>query len=99
MNSKIETLYTKINNNDNIIVFGLSTCIYCKKTLELLKDKKIRYKYYNIYKYYNLFFKIFIELGQLYPNLNIDIHYKTIPIIFDKKKFIGGYNELVKLLK
>lgn len=40
MNFKVDKLYEKINNdNKDVIVFGLFDCIYCKKTLELLKKK------------------------------------------------------------
>ena len=99
MNFKVDKLYEKINNdNKDVIVFGLSDCIYCKKTLELLKKKKISYKYYLIDNYYNIFFKLFIEISKLYPNFNIDSNYKTIPVIFIKKKFIGGYTEFKKIL-
>jgi len=100
MSSKVDKLYGKINNNNrDVIFFGLSHCEYCKKTLELLKKNKISYKYYTIDKYYNIFFKLFVEISKLYPNFNIDPNHKTVPIIFIKRKFIGGYTEFKNYLK
>lgn len=99
MNSKIEKLYKKINNDDYIIIFGSKTCIYCKKALELLKDNNLNYKYYSMDNFYDLFFKVLIELSYNKPNLNINQGHKTIPVIFYKKKFIGGYTELLKIIK
>lgn len=98
MDSNIEKLYNKINNNQDFIIFGLSTCRYCKEAIMLLKNKNIKYKNYYIDKYNNLFFKVFQELSELYPNFNIDKTHKTVPVIFYKKKFVGGYTELKKIL-
>lgn len=98
MNSKVDKLYKKISNDKKeVIIFGLSYCEYCKKTLELLKKKKISYKYYTIDKYFNIFFNVLNEVLKLYPNLGIDPNHKTVPVIFFKKKFIGGYTEFRKL--
>jgi glutaredoxin len=98
MDSKVEKLYKKISNDKKeAIVFGLSYCEYCKKTLELLKKNKISYKYYTIDKYYNIFFNVLNEVLKLYPNLQIDPNHKTVPVIFLKKKFIGGYTEFRKI--
>jgi glutaredoxin len=99
MDTKINKLYKKINNDDvDLIVFGLSTCSYCKKTLELLRNNKISYKYYTIDEYYNTFFQVFIEIAKKYPEFNINENHKTVPVIFYKKSFLGGYSELSKLL-
>jgi glutaredoxin len=98
MNSKVDKLYKKIyNDKKDVIFFGLSYCEYCKKTLELLKKNKISYKYYTIDKYYNIFFNVLNEVLKLYPNLEIDQNHKTVPVIFFKKKFVGGYIELKKI--
>jgi glutaredoxin len=100
MDSKVKKLYKKINNdNKEIIMFGLSYCVYCKKTLELLKKNKISYKYYSIDKHKNLFFKILTEVAKYFPNFQIDTMHKTVPIIFYKKKFIGGFTEISKYLQ
>lgn len=104
MNNKTKTelnvdkLYDKINNNTHFIIFGLSTCIFCRKTIELLESKNIKYKYYLIDDFYNLFFETFKNLSHIYPNLNIDSTHKTVPVIFYKKNFIGGYTSLNSIL-
>ena len=98
MDRKINKLYEKINNNKDIIVFGLLNCMYCKKTIEILKKNNINFRYYPIDKYFKLFFKILQKLNELYPNLNINTSHKTVPVIFYKKKFVGGYNEISKII-
>lgn len=99
MNSKVIKLYNKINNDEkDIIIFGLSDCIYCNNSIKLIKKNNISYKYYLIDKHFNLFFKLFLEVAKLYPYLLINIEHKTVPVIFYKKKFVGGYNELNKKL-
>lgn len=94
----VEKLYNKINNDTYFVVFGLSTCIFCQKTIQLLESKNIKYKYYVIDNFYNLFFKTFINLANTYPNLNIDKTHKTVPVIFYKKKFIGGFTSISNLI-
>ena len=99
MDLKVEKLYKKISNDKKeIIFFGLSYCEYCKKTIELLKKNKITYKYYQIDNYYNIFFNVLSEILKLYPNIGINPNHKTVPVIFLKKKFIGGYTDLTKFL-
>lgn len=97
-NTNIDTLYNKINNNTHFIVFGLSTCIFCRKTIELLESKNIKYKFYKIDDMYNLFFKTFVKLATLYSNFDIDPTHKTVPVIFYKKKFIGGFTNLNSII-
>ena len=100
MDSKVKKLYKKINNdNKEVIMFGLSYCEFCKKTLNLLKKNKITYKYYPIDNHFNLFFKILLEVAKYFPNFQIDTTHKTVPVIFYKKKFIGGFTEISKYLK
>jgi glutaredoxin len=97
MNSKVEKLYKKISNDKKkVVFFGLSYCEFCKKTIELLQKKKITYKYYQIDNYYNIFFNVLTEVSKLYPNIGINLNHKTVPIIFVKKKFIGGFTNLEK---
>jgi len=98
MDSKINKFYKKINNNKDIIIFGLSYCVYSNKTIKLLKKYNISFKYYLVDNYFKLFFNILLDLAKLYPNLNIDITHKTVPIIFYKRKFIGGFDELKKMI-
>lgn len=95
MNNNQQKIYLKINNNNDYIVFGLSQCIFCKNTIDFLQKNNINYKYYLIDKFKELFFKNFLKLANIYPKLNINLEHNTVPIIFYKKKFIGGYTELM----
>ena len=96
MDSKALKLYKKINNAENIfIIFGSSYCGYCKNTKKYLKSKNISYKYYNIDKDYHIFFNL---LKQVNKNLQIRTNPRTFPIIFYKKKFIGGYVDLINII-
>ena len=95
----IDKLYKKINNNNTfVLVFGISTCGYCKETIKYLQENNIPYKYYKIDKYYNIFFKILEKLYKKYPDILYDSNHKTYPIIFINRKFIGGYSDLIKIL-
>lgn len=41
----MEIVHVKGKNKGNIMVYALSTCIWCKKTKELLNQLGIEYKY------------------------------------------------------
>ena len=99
MDANIKKIYSKINNDDNYIVFGLSTCIFCKKTIDFLQKNKISYKYYVIDDFKDLFLKVFSKLANIYQKININPQHKTVPIIFYKKKFIGGYTDLINTFR
>lgn len=101
MNSNLKKIYSKIDNNSDIIVFGLadsSNCKYCKNTKNFLKSNNINYKYYPIGDFRDLFFELLTQLATIHPELNINTYHKTVPVIFYKKKFIGGYDDLVDFL-
>ena len=95
MDSEVNTFYEKINNKKEFIIFGLSYCGYTKKSKAYLKEKNLNYKFYNIDKYYNIFFKILEKINLKYPELLINLNHKTFPVIFYKNKFIGGYMDLI----
>jgi glutaredoxin len=99
MDKVINELYKKIvKNNDKVVVFGLSTCGYCKSTIKYLKEKNIPYKFYNINKIYNIFFKLLLKVKELHPELSFEPNHKTVPVIFYNEFFIGGYSDLIKNL-
>lgn len=99
MNSKLNLLLDKINNNNKIIIFGKIDCLYCQKTIELLHNKNKKFKFYKLTDdNINLFYELIKELSIVKPEFKININYKTVPIIFINKIFIGGYAELKKIL-
>ena len=80
---------------DYIVVYGRSTCPYCIKTIELLKNIKKT---------------IFIEIDKppielfgknnLFEILKKDIkNHSTVPVVFDKGIFIGGSSDAEKYFK
>jgi glutaredoxin len=96
--SKAKQIMEKINTNRNTyLIFGLSTCGYCKKALEFSKSNNLQFKYYEMDKYYEIFIPILEKLMKLGPGLKINPEHQTFPVIFYNKKFIGGYSELSKI--
>ena len=96
MDTNTKKIYSKINNNDDYIVFGLSTCMFCSETKKFLQKKKLNYKYYPVDDYKNLLLEKMTKLANIKNNININPEHKTFPIIFYKKKFIGGYTDLLQ---
>ena len=98
--TKAEQILEKINfNEDTFLIFGLSTCKYCKNVLEFSKTNSLQFKYYEMDKYYEIFIPILNKLTELDFELNIDPTHRTFPVIFYNKKFIGGYSDLIKYIK
>ena len=96
MDTNIKNFYSKVDNNDYYVIFGLSTCGYCLGAKIFLNKHKLKFKYYSIDNFKELFFKVLIDASVVYPELNINKTHKTVPVIFYKKKFIGGYSDLIK---
>jgi glutaredoxin len=97
VNSKAIQIVEKINNNKNtFLIFGLSTCKYCKNALEFAEKNSLQFKYYEMDKYYEIFIPILEKITELYPSFDIDSTHQTFPVIFYNKKFIGGCSELKK---
>lgn len=94
---KAKQILEKINTNDNTyLIFGISTCGYCKKTLSYMEENNLQYKYYVMDKYYEIFIPILDKLIDLSYDLKINPEHRTFPVIFYNKKFIGGYSDLIK---
>lgn len=94
---KANEILEKINTNNNTyLIFGISTCGYCKKTLTYMEEHKLQYKYYIMDNYYEIFVPILHKLINLNSNLKINPEHRTFPVIFYNKKFIGGYSDLIK---
>ena len=99
VHSKANKILEKIKiNTDTYLIFGLSTCGYCKKALEFSKTNDLQFKYYEMDKYYEIFIPILDKLIELDPSLKINPTHRTFPVIFYNKKFIGGYTDLVSII-
>jgi glutaredoxin len=75
------------------VVYGRPTCPYCIRTFELLKKKKKKF----------IFVEVDTEPSDLFAkSALIDIlkneikGQSTVPIVFDKGKFIGGSSDAEK---
>jgi glutaredoxin len=76
------------NDNHDVSIFTLSTCMWCKKCKAFLKDRDIKYKY--------------IDLDSLSPNQKSEIleylreNYKpdriAYPFLVCDDKFVVGYD-------
>lgn len=96
-----ELIIDKIMNNkpDTFIVFFVSTCPYCRKTMDLLKERHLSYKGYNINSINGGMNKLLSVLRENAPDLNFDVNHRTKPVIFLNGVFLGGYNELVNFIR
>ena len=97
MNNQNELIYINPKDTDEFTLYGAENCINCidaKKTLDLYN---INYTYYDIGKKEN---GDFIKFFNYFHNSNlIPSKHKTVPAIFNYNKFIGGYKELINILK
>ena len=71
-----------------IVVYSKDQCVFCDKAINLLK---VNAKEHIVYKLGKDFDRDTIL--EMFPNA------RSFPIITLDKQFIGGYNELEKLLK
>ena len=97
-NPKIDKYNKKILDNkekDFFIVFYKKGCPYCKGAMELFRRNKKSFKGY-VVKDTNKILKKLIELKDL-TGFNED--HTTVPIIFRKGKFIGGFDNLKEYMK
>jgi glutaredoxin len=75
-------------------VYSKSGCINCIKVKNLLKEKNIEFTIIDCDEFILENKKDFLEFIQSL----VGIEYKMFPMVFNDKKFIGGYNETNKLL-
>jgi glutaredoxin len=78
---------------DYIVVYGRLTCPYCIKTFELLKQKKKKFIFVEVDSQPNELFAKSILLDILKDEINTQT---TVPIVFDKGKFVGGASDSEK---
>jgi glutaredoxin len=86
-------------NTKKYIVFYSNWCKYSVGALNLLKEKKLSYKSYQIDKVEGGLEKLLEDFKQNKDKIGFDIKHKTRPIIFKSGRFIGGYDDLVKRLQ
>jgi glutaredoxin len=72
-----------------ITVYSKSGCINCVKVKTLLKEKGVKFSIINCDEYILEDKAAFLQ----YINLLVGKEYKTFPMIFLNKTFIGGFNE------
>ena len=85
-------ILTKIQNpNCKFIIFGLEYCPFTKFSKDICKNNNLKYKFYPIDKYKNIFLE---SLNKLDKQLIINSNHNTFPIIFYDQKFIGGSTDL-----
>ena len=71
----------------SIIIYSKDNCAFCDKAKNLLKMKAIEFIEYKLDKDFNR-----DTLLELFPEA------RTFPVITLNKEYIGGFNELEKLL-
>ena len=75
-------------------VYGAKSCPFCLKAKTLLESNNIQFIYYDIEQYGTRqdFFNYFRSLNKIGPLV------RTIPVIFNKGVYIGGYTNLEERL-
>ncbi len=83
--------------NTYVIYFDYG-CGYSMAALNLLRNKNVSYKGYDIKEINGQMNKLLDVLAQNANLINFDTNHRTKPIIFINGKFLGGYQELAKYL-
>ena len=78
------------NPVDEWTIYLGNWCGFCRRTVKYFKDKDVQPVYWDVDKIEGGKEKVYEKLSQVTDN------YKTIPIIFNRDKFIGGYTDLIE---
>jgi len=74
------------------VIYGVSWCPFCRKTLEHLKEKKIAHYYYDVEN------PPFNTKENFRSMMSEELNgHHTLPAIFHHGKLIGGYTDLMKV--
>ncbi len=76
-----------------INIYGTNRCMYCRLSKELCKQNKISYRFYDINE-----LKHRHQINEYKKKKVIPKTHISMPVIFVKNKFIGGFAELDKIL-
>ena len=82
---------------DTYVIFYVSTCPYCQGALNLLRNKRVKYKGYNINDIKGGMTELLSVLNRS-DRISFNPNHQTKPIIFLNKKLIGGYDDLQNYL-
>ena len=81
------------------LIFYSMSCGFSVNAINLLKEKNVSFKGYDIDKIKGGIDKILYYFNQHKNITGFSESHKTKPIIFYKGKFVGGYSDLKLLLK
>lgn len=95
-------LMGKLNKNREYTIFYTKDCPYSMNALELLRNSNVEYKGYDIYSITggkDFLLECLRELNLDKDSIERLNRHTTRPIIFYKKRFIGGFTELKNFIK
>ena len=84
---------------DTYIIFYVPECPFCRRALELLREKKVSYKGYNIHDIKGGMPRLLEMINKYADWFAFDKKHRTKPIIFKNKKFLGGADQLKEHFK
>ncbi len=92
-----ESIINKIvdANQGTFVIFFTYDCPYCQRALQLLQQKKVNFKGYDISKINGGMNRLLSVLNQYGDEIDFDRNHRTKPIIFIDGHFIGGYDDLI----
>lgn len=98
MENDIHPIINKIINAspDTYVIFFTYGCPYSERALQLLRNKHVPYKGYDINEINGNMQKLLLILNKNKDLIGFDSNHKTRPVIFLNGKFLGGYDQLSK---
>ncbi|CAD8200661.1 unnamed protein product [Paramecium octaurelia] len=81
--------HSEIKSDKPVVIYGGDYCPYCHKLKRFLETKNIPYEYRDITKEK--------EHEKQVNEFVVKLKWSTIPMVFIKQKFVGGYTDVVNL--
>ena len=97
INKKITDKIIKYKDKDIYIIFFNYNCGCSIMALKLLKEQKKCFKGYNTENIEGNIKRVLQDLKNNHHKIKFRLDHSTIPIIFYKGKFIGGYDDIKSL--